>query len=993
MKHKFTWSALSIFIVYVFVGYLYIFFSDALVNALFPENSHVVQTYKGWGFITISGLLIFFLINSQIQKRNRINKELQKKSNEYYALYEEYMTQNEELSDANNYLQQSEEKFRSFVENANDIIYSVNPEGIFTYVSPTWKSMLGHDPDKIVGTKVQDYVHPEDIDLCMDFLKRVLETSQKQSGVQYRVKHRDGSWRWHQSNGAPIKNEKGNVTYMGIAHDITRQVEMMNSLKEKNVFIQTVLDNLPIGLALNKFNEGEATYINKKFEDIHGWDKNTLKNIPEFFDKVYPDKEYREKIKAQIMADITSGDPEKMHWENIVVTRKDGTKKIINAFNIPLLEQNTMISTVMDVTAQNEAQKEIKVIQQRLLRAEQVAKFGNWEFDFNNGTVSASEGAKKIYGLFENVINIDEAQSLPLTEYRAKLDEALNALVKENKPYDVEFKIKRLNDHQIRDIRSIAEYDKQRNVAFGVIHDITERVQAEERFKNYIHNSPTPVLIINNEGKYTFVNSAACNLLGYTIKEFLELSIHDIVADAANGNVPESFDQVKRKGIVRSANKQFRHKNGHFIDVTLDSIKLNDNEFIAFCRDITELKNVQRQLKDKNAELKESLKKTEEINNALKIAKQIAEENDRLKTAFLNNMSHEIRTPMNGILGFSELLASENLSKSKKQKYSDVIKSSGEQLLHIIDDILDISRLEAGQVQLVDESFPFNNIIDVVTALAENQLKEKEKQVKLKIIKELPDKHDMVVGDKARLIQILTNLAVNAVKFTDVGFIELGYRVSNKQLHIHVKDTGTGIPDDMHELIFERFRQTEHTIKNVYGGTGLGLSIVKGLVELMNGEIRLESKHGVGSTFTVTLPYRPSEMPPEASNIQSRSDKINNKTILIAEDEIVSYNLLKEYLEPFNIKIVHAKNGLEAVEKTHGQENPDLILMDIRMPDMDGYEAIRIIRKTNPDIPVIAQTAFAMIGEKAKAFEAGCNDYIAKPINKQELIRLLQRYL
>ncbi len=992
MKNKFTWSALSIFIVYVIVGYLYIFFSDALVNTLFPENGHIVQTYKGWAFITVSGLLIFFLINSQIQKRNRINKDLQKKSDEYYALYEEYMTLNEELSNANTFLQQSEEKFRSLVENANDIIYSVNAEGIFTYVSPTWKSMLGHEPDKVVGSKVEDYVHPDDINLCLNFLKKVLETSQKQSGVQYRVKHRDGSWRWHQSNGAPIKNDEGKIIYMGIAHDITNIVEMMNSLKEKNVFIQTVLDNLPIGLALNKFNEGEATYINKKFVEIYGWDKETLKNIPEFFEKVYPDKEYREQLKTRIMSDIGSGNPEKMHWENIVATGKDGTKKTVNALNIPLIEQNTMISTVIDITEQKEAQKEIKKIQQRLLRAEQIAKFGNWEFNFNKRVVSASEGAKKIYGLFKNEISIEEAQAMPLPEFRAKMDEALVGLVKENKPYDVEFKIKRYDDHQIRIIRSIAEYDRHRNIAFGVIHDITERVQAEERFKNYIHNSPTAVLIVNRKGKYTFVNSAACNLLGYTSKEFLELSLHDIVTDAANGKVPESFEMVKRKGIVR-ANKQFRHKKGHFIDVTLDSIKLSDNESIAFCRDITELKNVHRQLKDKNKELEISLKKTEEINNALKIAKQIAEENDRLKTAFLNNMSHEIRTPMNGILGFSELLASENLSKSKKQKYASVIKASGEQLLHIIDDILDISRLEAGQVQLVDESFPFNNIMDVITALAENQLKEKEKQVKLKIVKGLPDKKDMVVGDKARLIQILTNLVVNAIKFTDVGFIELGYRISNNQMHIQVKDTGTGIPDDMHKVIFERFRQTEHTIKNVYGGTGLGLSIVKGLAELMNGEITLESKPEVGSTFTVTIPYRPSENSPVRSGIQGKSDKINNTTILIAEDEMVSYNLLEAYLESFNIKIVHAKNGWEAIEKTHGPENPDLILMDIRMPDMDGYEAIRIIRKTNPDIPIIAQTAFAMTGEKAMAFKAGCNDYIAKPINKEELLTLLQRNL
>jgi PAS domain S-box-containing protein len=865
MKYKITKDAFIIFIIYIVIGYLYIYYSDEMVHAMFPENGHTIQTIKGWAFITLSGILIFFLINRQIKKKNRINDDLQKKSDEYYTLYEEYLSLNEELSDANHYLHRSEEKFRSFVENANDIIYTVNPDGSFSYVSPNWTNMLGHDTKEVTGKRVMDFVHPDDVETCMDFLYKVLNTGEKQSGVEYRVKHKNGTWRWHLSNGAPLNNNHDDSAYLGIARDISDQ----------------------------KMTE-----------------------------------------------------------------------------------------------------QEIVEIRDRLLRAEEVAHFGNWEFRFEERKVIASEGAKKIYGLLKDDITIAEAQSVPILEDRPCMDEAMLNLIKYDKPYDIRFRIKRVNDGQLRHIHSIAQYDKATNIAFGVIHDITDQVEAEQRFKKYINNSPTAVFIVNQTGNFTFVNPSACELLGYAESELIKMSINDVSMNLPDEAPPEKFTLLQKSGFLKSSNVQLKQKNNNIIDVTLDSVKLGEDEYVAFCRDITQLKNTQRELNEKNNKLKDNLEKTTQINEELKTAKKIAEENDRLKTAFLNNMSHEIRTPMNGILGFSELLAYENIPKDKKQKFAAVIKSSGEQLLNIIDDILDVSRLEAGQLVLVEDSFYLNNVFDVIGTIAENQIQSRRKNLNIQIKKGLTDGEDELLGDKARLMQILTNLTVNAVKFTEAGYVEIGYEVIGNKLKINVEDTGPGIPKNMQGLIFERFRQTEDTIKQVHGGTGLGLAIVKGLVELMHGEIILNSTPGEGSSFTVVLPYK---KPGNSSTHQPVSTDVAtdfpNKTILIAEDDAYSFDLLKEYLDQLGMTIIHASNGSDSVQQALNTENLDLALIDIRMPEMDGYDAIREIKKTRPHLPIIAQTAYAMDEDKSKAYEAGCDDYISKPIDKDDLLFLLQKYL
>ncbi|MFN8208076.1 MAG: ATP-binding protein [Bacteroidales bacterium] len=268
------------------------------------------------------------------------------------------------------------------------------------------------------------------------------------------------------------------------------------------------------------------------------------------------------------------------------------------------------------------------------------------------------------------------------------------------------------------------------------------------------------------------------------------------------------------------------------------------------------LKKKNEEFQALNQELANSLFRSREMNEALELARFRAEENDKLKTAFLNNMSHEIRTPMNGILGFSDLLVNRELPEEKKKEYGRIIKASGEQLMHIIDDILDISKLEAGQVRINESSYQLNQLIHLAGAIAENQVRVKGKKINIRVITALPDGRDVFTGDKTRVMQILNNLANNAVKFTNEGTIEIGYRQEKTTLVLFVKDSGIGIEPRLQKRIFERFIQTDETMKEATGGTGLGLAIVKGLAELMGGSVEVVSVPGKGSEFTVRLPVK-----------------------------------------------------------------------------------------------------------------------------------------
>jgi PAS domain S-box-containing protein len=501
---------------------------------------------------------------------------------------------------------------------------------------------------------------------------------------------------------------------------------------------------------------------------------------------------------------------------------------------------------------------------------------------------------------------------------------------------------------------------------------ITPTIAAE----NIISVMDEFLILLNQQGIILTANKATTDSLQYEQKELEGKPFAMLFQE--DSFINNSFGKIITEEAITNHDSYFQAKNGKIIPILYSSSPVKDNVgriigtvFIA--RDITLRKQVEYQL--------------------IK-AKEKAEESDRLKTAFLANMSHEIRTPMNGILGFAGLLKEPNLTGNQQQEYLQIIEKGGARLLNIINNIIDISKIESG---LMEVDLKESNINDQIEYIYNFYKKEVEaKGIKFSFKNPLPADEAIINTDCEKIYEILTNLVKNAIKFTDKGSIEFGYNKTGKYLEFFVKDTGTGIPQKQMNIIFQRFRQGSDSYTREYEGAGLGLSISKALVEMLGGKIWVKSKEGNGSTFYFTIPCNGV---PEEKNVIKKTisvDSTDNQKkdlkILIAEDDEASEKLLIMAVKIFCKEVLIARTGVEAVETCRNNPDIDLVLMDIKMPEMNGYEATHQIRQFNTDVIIISQTAYAITDDREKAIEAGCNDYISKPINKEGLLTLIQKY-
>lgn len=399
----------------------------------------------------------------------------------------------------------------------------------------------------------------------------------------------------------------------------------------------------------------------------------------------------------------------------------------------------------------------------------------------------------------------------------------------------------------------------------------------------------------------------------------------------------------------------------------------------------------------RNRELKKEVEHRALVEKELIAAKEKAEESDRLKSAFLANMSHEIRTPMNGILGFTGLLKVPGLTGKEQRKFIDIIEKSGNRMLSTINDIIDISKIEAGQVNVIVSDINLNRQLD---ELYEFFLPEAEKKnIQLSFANKVPDSQANIKSDKEKLNSILTNIIKNAIKYTHDGSIEFGYSINEKdeksELKFYVNDTGIGIPTERQNAVFNRFVKADVEDRQVNEGSGLGLAISKAYVEMLGGKIWVESVEGVGSQFYFTIPFESNNNEIPEKNIQVSNKRLSIKKrlkILIADDDEYTITLLSIILREFAKEMLIAKTGIEALKMCRNNSDIDIILMDIKIPGIDGYEATRQIREFNKEVFILAQTAYAQAGDRIKAIEAGCDDYITKPINKRLIEIITNRF-
>jgi CheY-like chemotaxis protein len=372
-----------------------------------------------------------------------------------------------------------------------------------------------------------------------------------------------------------------------------------------------------------------------------------------------------------------------------------------------------------------------------------------------------------------------------------------------------------------------------------------------------------------------------------------------------------------------------------------------------------------------------------------------AEESNRLKSAFLANVSHEIRTPMNGILGFADLLADDDITDEERKDYLDIINQSGRRMLNIINDIISLSRIEAGLIEVQNEYLNINEILGFLEAFFKPEAE--AKKLRLTLLCALPDEETYVYSDKEKLISVYTNLLKNALKYTDSGFIEFGYTTENNSLVFYVKDSGIGIKPDRQQAVFERFVQADIEDRMAKEGAGLGLTISKAYIEILGGKLWLESIDGEGSTFYFTISGLNIINKSQSFHInkQSSSDEVNLEklNILVAEDDKISERHITSLLKSWKCNVINAQNGLDAVELFKQHSEIDIILMDIKMPIMDGLSATREIRKLNDKITIIAVTAYALSSDVENAISAGCNEHLSKPVVRKELMEKLRKYL
>jgi len=491
-----------------------------------------------------------------------------------------------------------------------------------------------------------------------------------------------------------------------------------------------------------------------------------------------------------------------------------------------------------------------------------------------------------------------------------------------------------------------------------------------------IETASDTVLWVDQKANIIYSNEAASRILGYTKEEFQKIKVQDIDPTYAKLDWDERWQNLRNIKVF-SGESQHLTKDGKIIPVELSCSWF---QYLG---------------KEYNCVFAKDLSKSKILENELIDAKENAEESDKLKTAFLATMSHELRTPLNAIIGFSDLI---NDSKSIKKihNYSKIIFKSGEHLISIIEDVFDISAIESGKITIRKEEFnliqTLNEINDIINYEKRNQEKD---NIEVNYIN--PDNLDNfpINTDRNRFKQILINLLKNSLKFTDEGSIEFSYSVKDTNILFYVRDTGIGIPEDKKEIIFDRFRQVDDSHTRSVGGTGLGLSICKKLVELLGGELWVESIEKKGSTFSFTLPYNGKKSHIKKKKIIEKLiiPDLSDKTILIVEDVETNFQFIEVSLQRTGANILWAENAKQSIEICDKNKNVDLVLMDINLPGMNGLEATEIIKKNRKNLPIIAQTAYALKGDREKILRAGCNNYISKPIKRNELISVISKHI
>ena len=886
-----------------------------------------------------------------------------------------------------NLLQKYDQLIKTIINSTPDLIFYKDLNSNYLGCNKAFADYLGIKQDEIIGKTEYDYYSKQEAEIFINTDKIILENKQSTYNEKW-VTHADGHKICLDTIKSPFLNEEGKVIgFVGFSRDITSLMEVQKALEESEKNLINIIDNIPDAVFIHDL-KGNFIEINKTGIQRYGYSRKEFLqqhvsniSVPENFKNWDNDIENLKKHG-------------KIFFETEQVTKSG--KRIPTGIQAALIQyknQQAILAVARNITNR-------KNVEQELIRSEEKYRtiYENMtdiysRTDKNQKLIFANPSFLKLFGYdnLESVIGKSILEFYYNPDDRKKL---IKELEKNGQVNNYPLKLKHKDGTAIYvETNSKTILDKQGNLdgVVGVFRDVTERRMAEKVLKEsekklstILNSIQTGIIIIDAEQHtITDLNLVATEAFGLEKNNIIGNICHNYICPAEKGYCPIS-DLGQE---VNNSEQVLLTKSGEKIPIlkTVTPIMLNEKKyFLESFVDISKQKMAEKELKK---------------------AKETAETSNRLKSEFLANISHEIRTPMNAIIGFSEILKNDLAQFPKYKTFIDGIINGGNSLMSLINDILDLSKIEAGYLEIQKETVNLHTLVKDIEQIFSVKAKKKNILFSVEIDKNIPD---LLTLDQTRVRQILLNLVGNAMKFTEKGSISINVKTpgilkildtSKLELIFEIKDTGIGISKNQQEFIFHPFRQQDGQSTRKYKGTGLGLAITKRLVEMMDGTISIESNTNKGSVFKVH--FKNVEIPDLKEKKEfSNTEKLNieniqlkDAEILLVEDNEPNRYIIKRYLRKLNVKIYEAENGQEAIDFLKTKQ-PDLILMDIHMPVMDGYDTTKLIKKNNQlkSIPVIAITAYAM-KEHIEKYNHIFDEYIKKPIDKTELVNTLVKYL
>jgi PAS domain S-box-containing protein len=899
----------------------------------------------------------------------------------YYDGTVEDITQRKKMEEA---LLESQQLFKTLALMSPVGIFMTDTQGNTTYVNPKWSQLSGLSAEEAHGKGWLKAVHPDDKGkLSENWLSDF--KSQNESSAEYRFIKPDNSIIWVMGKAVPelIGNELAG--YIGTITDITERKKAEEELLESETKYRQLITHSPDGIFIvdlsGKFLSANKTiceslnYTEEELLSMNIWDI-----VPEKFHSVH----------KQRLVSIMNGESTKVSIEYDVIG-KNGIRYSVEVLSVPFYKGNKLVGfqgIAHDISERKKKDKVLRESESSLRNAQEIAKMGSWEWDmvtqkdkWSNNFYAilgySLSGVEPGFELFRSRIHPDDVYLL---------DEIHAKILMDRLPVNNELRLIQA-DGTIKWIQNnvIPVIEDDRLVKLkGATIDITERKlmekilqEREEKYRLIFENVQDLYYETSMAGTILEV-SPSIELLSkgqYRREDLIGNSMYDFFSDPKEREA--LLNILRERGFVSDFEITLRNRNGVSIPCSISSKLIldangNPEKIIGSMRDITDRKNT---------------------SDALLFAKEKAEASDNLKTEFLNNISHEVRTPLNGILGFAEIISQTDLSEEDKRESISMLHESSDRLLNTITNYVDISLLTSGNMSVHKKDFIPGMILNKIYNNYKSICSIRNLEL---VLKNLDHTGDFSINSDPEIIhKIISHLLNNAIKFTKKGSITFGYNLHEGEVEFFVKDTGLGIGAKSIDIIFDNFVKEDHGASVFTEGSGLGLSIAKGMAEVIGGKIRVESTVGVGSCFYFTVPVtKYSEISHSGTSGRERKKIKDRNLILVAEDDETNFFYLSTLLtRKTGVTVLHASNGREAIELLKANPGIILIFMDMKMPDIDGFEATRQIKLIRKDVPVIAITAYAMSGDEERVLAAGCDGYLSKPISKKKLMEKMEEFV